>query len=209
MTEQVKPAHVFDAGIFLQPFHIVRLGYLTHFETSSTLTVGDYVGGKKLGMKLTPEHVALLSSLDPTVNDREFVSEHLGLITWMAEQGFLLIVKSDADAKDLNIVPVPRREVNIDKAVKNGYRVLTNNGEPFIVTELGVRLLSAIDGQATLGEIVEGVKQAIINNPEEQLLIAKNEKESGKSFDLMLLDEALALIKATLTSRALSYEPKP
>jgi len=83
MTPETDPA-VVNSGV-----RYVRLGYLTKFESGYTHTVGDRPGRDKRAAKLTPAYHRLISSLDPTVDDRKFVAGELGLLGWLAGRASL------------------------------------------------------------------------------------------------------------------------
>jgi hypothetical protein len=207
MTSNVDDNSTFDTKLLLKPFHVIRLGYITHFESGSTLTVGDYVGGTKLGVKLKPAYIDFLNSLDATVNDREFDAAELGLISWMAEQNFIMILSYDANITDLNMIPVLRSVIMLDQKNEREYVTCSASSTNFSLSELGGFFFSLVDGVRTLGEIVENVKQGVLNDPSGPLLVTENEKEHGKTFDLILLEEALDFIKATTVAEVITYEP--
>jgi hypothetical protein len=197
----------YDPAVVNLGVRYVRLGYLTTFETGYTLTVGDRTGGEKRGAKLTPAYHALLSSLDPTVDDREFVAKELGLLGWLAGRGFVALVQADADPKDLTMVPVPRQEIAIVEELEEGYLLRVGDDEPFPVSELGARFLPLVDGERTLGEIAEVVKNEILADPEERSSVERNEKTQGRTFDSSLVEEALVLIREFMRSGAITFEP--
>ena len=201
MTIQYDPAIV-NPGI-----RYVRLGYLTPFESGYTLTVGDRTGGDKWGVKLTQAYYNLISSLDPTVGDREFTAEELGLLGWMADQGFIALVKGNAALDDFNVVPVPRREMAFVEDLDAGYLIRVGDDEPFAVSELGARFLPLVDGERTLGEIAEAVKKDVLADPEGRLSVQQNEKDQGRTFESFLVEEAFALIRDFTKSRAITFEP--
>jgi len=201
MTIEYDPA-VVNLGV-----RYARLGYLTPFESGYTLTVGDRTGGEKRGAKLTPAYHRLISSLDPTVDDREFVAEELGLLGWLAGQGFIAVVQRDAGLDDLTMIPVPRREMAFVEDLDEGYLLRVVDEEPFAVSELGARFIPLVDGERTLGQIAEIVKNEILANPEEQGAVEQNEKEQGRSFDSFLVEEALVLIRDLAKSQAITFEP--
>jgi hypothetical protein len=185
----------------------VRLGYLTPTEGGYTLTVGDRAGGDKRGVKLTPAYYSLISSLDPAVGDREFGAEELGLLGWLADQGFIALVKGDAAPGDFTVVPVPRREMAIVEELEEGYLLRVGDDESFAVSELGARFLPLIDGERTLGQIAEAVKTDVLADPEERLSVVQNELEQGRTFDSFLADEAFVLIRDLTASGAITFEP--
>lgn len=197
----------YDPAIVNSPLRYVRLGYLTPFESGYTLTVGDRTGGEKRGVKLTPAYFALISSLDPTVGDREFTAEELGLLGWLAGQGFLTLVTSDAGLADLTVVPVPRRDIAVDEGLDEGYLIRTGDDAPFAVSELGARFLPHVDGERTLAEIAQAVKTEVLADPEGRLSVEKAEHGQGRTFDSFLVDEALVLIRDFTRSGAITFEP--
>jgi hypothetical protein len=201
MTIEYDPA-VVNLGV-----RYVRLGYLTPFESGYTLTVGDRTGAEKRGAKLTPAYYRLVSSLDPTVDDREFVAEELGLLAWLAGEGFIALVQADATLDDLTMIPVPRRDIAVVEDLDEGYLLRVGDEEPFTVSELGARFLPLVDGERTLGQIAEIVKNEILADPEEQGTVEQNEKDQGRSFDSFLVEEALVLIRDFATSQAITFEP--
>jgi hypothetical protein len=197
----------FDPAIAHPGIRCVRLGYLTRFDSGHTLTVGDRVGGEKRGVKLTPAYYTLLSSLDPTVADRDFTAEELGLLGWLAEQGFVALVEGDAALSDLTVVPVPRRGIAFVEELAEGYLVQVGDDEPFPVSELGARFLPFLDGSRTLGEIAQILKDGILEDPEERLTVEQNEKDQGRTFDSLLVEEALVLIRDFARSAGITFEP--
>ena len=201
MTIEYDPA-VVNLGV-----RYARLGYLTPFESGYTLTVGDRTGGEKRGAKLTPAYHRLISSLDPTVDDREFVAEELGLLGWLAGQGFIAVVQRDAGLDDLTMIPVPRREMAFVEDLDEGYLLRVVDEEPFAVSELGARFIPLVDGERTLGQIAEIVKSEILADPEERVTVEQNEKDQGRPFDSFLVEEALVLIRDFATSQAITFEP--
>jgi hypothetical protein len=201
MTIEYDPA-VVNLGV-----RYVRLGYLTKFESGYTLTVGDRTGGEKRGAKLTPAYYRLVSSLDPTVDDREFAAEELGLLGWLAGEGFIALVQADATLDDLTMIPVPRRDIAVVKDLEEGYLFRVGDEEPFTVSELGARFLPLVDGERTLGQIAEIVKNEILADPEEQGAVEQNKKDQGRSFDSFLVEEALVLIRDFAKSQAITFEP--
>ena len=201
MTTPYDPA-ILNAGI-----RYLRLGYVTSFESGHTLTVGDRAGSDKRGVKLTPAYHALISSLDPTVGDREFTAEELGLLGWLAGQGFIALVPDDAGLDDLTVVPVPRRDLTVVEELDEGYLLRAGDDAPFVVSELGARFLPLVDGQRTLGAIAHTVKTEILADHEERLSVENNEKAQERTFDSFLVDEALVLIRDFTRSGAITFEP--
>ena len=196
-----------DPAILNPRSRYVRLGYLTPFESDYVLTVGDHTGGTKRGVKLTPTHFELISSLDPTVNDRQFTNEELGLLGWLAGQGFIALIADDAHPDEFAIIPVPRQEMSYEEILTEGYRVRAGDNEPFFVSELGARFLSLIDGQRTLGQIAEKVKENLLSDPEGRVSVLQNESEYGRTLNQFLSEEAFGLIQSALTSGAITFEP--
>jgi hypothetical protein len=203
MTIEYDPA-VVNLGV-----RYVRLGYLTEFESGYTLTVGDWSGGEQRGVKLTPTYHRLVSSLDPTVDDREFVAEGLGLLGWLAGEGFIALVQADATPEDLAMIPVVRHEIVTVEELEEGYLLRAGDDEPFAVSELGARFLPLMDSERTLGQIAEIVKNEILADPEGRVIVEQEEKKHGRSFDSFLVEEALVLIRDLAKSQAITFEPKP
>jgi hypothetical protein len=201
MTIEYDPA-VVNLGV-----RYVPLGFLTPSESGSTLTVGDRTGGEKRGAKLTPAYHRLVSSLDPTVDDREFAAEELGLLGWLAGRGFIALVQADAGLEDLTMIPVVRRGFVIVEDLEDGYLIRAGDDEPFTVTELGARFLPLMDGERTLGQIAEMVKNAILADPADRVTVEQEEKREGRSFDSFLVEEALVLIRDLPKSQAITFEP--
>jgi hypothetical protein len=201
MTTEHDPA-VVNSGV-----RYARLGYLTEFESGYTLTVGDRIGGDKRGAKLTPPYHRLLSSLDPTVDDREFAAGEAGLLEWLAGQGLVALVRAAAALEDLTMIPVPRRDMAFVKDLDEGYLLQVVDGEPFAVSEIGRRFIPFVDGDRTLGEIAEIVKSEILIKPEEGETVDQNEKDRLRSIDLFLVEEALVLIRDFAPSQAMTFEP--
>ncbi|MGY4857701.1 hypothetical protein [Cryobacterium sp. AP23] len=197
----------YDPAIENPGIRYLRLGYLTPFEGGHTLTVGDRTGGDKRGVKLTPAYYTLISSLDPTIGDREFTAEELGLLGWLAGQGFLALVAGDAGIADLTVVPVPRREMAIVEDLDEGYLIRAGDDAPFVVSELGAQFLPLVDGERTLGEIAHAVKTEVLADHEGRLIVEKNEKDRGRTFDSFLMDEALALTRDFSRAGAITFEP--
>jgi hypothetical protein len=201
MTSENDPA-VVNSGV-----RYARLGYLTKFESGYTLTVGDRIGGNKRGAKLTPPYYRLLSSLDPTVDDREFAAGEVGLLEWLAGQGLVALVPADATLEDLTMIPVPRRRLGFVKDPDDGHLLKVVDEEPFAVSNVGAQFIPFVDGDRTLGEIAEIVKSEILANPEEQGTVEQIEKEQGRSLDSFLVEEALVLIRDFAPSQAMTFEP--
>jgi hypothetical protein len=201
MTIEYDPA-VANLGV-----RYVRLGYLTKAESGYTLTVGDWPGGVQRAAKLTPTYHRFVSSLDPTVDNREFVAEGWGLLGWLAGGGFIALVQADATSEDLTMIPVVRRGIVIVEDLDQGYLLRAGDDEPFVVSELGARFLPLMDSERTLGQIAEIVKNDILANPEEQRTVEQNEREQGRSFDSFLVEEALVLIRDLTKSQAITFEP--
>jgi hypothetical protein len=201
MTIENDPA-VVNSGV-----RYVRLGYLTKFESGYTLTVGDRIGGDKRGAKLTPPYYRLLSSLDPTIDDREFAAGEVGLLEWLAGQGLVALVRDDAALEDLTMIPVPRRDMAFVKNLDEGYVLQVVDEEPFVVSEIGRRFIPFVDGDRTLGEIAEIVKSEILLKREEEDAADPDEKDQRRSLDLFFMEEALALIRDFAPSQAITFEP--
>jgi hypothetical protein len=201
MTIEYDPA-VVNLGV-----RYVLLGFLTPSESGYTLTVGDRAGGEKRGAKLTPAYHRLVSSLDPTVADREFAAEELGLLGWLAGRGFIALVQADAGLEDLTMIPVVRRGIVIVEGLEDGYLLRAGDDEPFAVSELGARFLPLMDGERTLGQIAEIVKTEILADPEERAGVEQEEKKHSRSFDSFLMEEALVLIRDLTKSQAITFEP--
>lgn len=197
----------YDPAIVNSGIRYVRLGYLTPFESGHTLTVGDRTGGDKRGVKLTPAYYTVISSLDPTVGDREFTEEELGLLGWLAGQGFIALVTSDAGLEDLTVVPVPRRDIAVVEDLDEGYLIRAGDDAPFAVSELGARFLPFVDGERTLAQIAQAVKTVVLADPEGRLSVEKNEGGLKSTFDLLLVEEALVLIRDFTRSGAITFEP--
>lgn len=197
----------YDPAIEDRKVRYVRLGYLTSFETGHTLTVGDRVGGTKRGVKLTPAYYALLGSLDPTVRDREFTPEELGLLGWLADQGLIALVTDDAGLAELTMVPVPRREMAVVEEVDEGYLIRVGDDQPFVVSGLGALFLPRMDGVLTLAEIASAVKTEVVADPSGRLTVQEDERDQGGTFDSFLVKEALVLIRDLARSGAISFEP--
>ena len=197
----------YDPAIVKPGIRYVRLGYVTPFESGHTLTVGDRTGGDKRGAKLTPAYYTLISSLDPTVGDREFTAGELGLLGWLAGQGFLALLASDAGIEDLTLVPVPRREIAVLEDLDEGYLIRAGDDAPFAVSGLGARFLPLVDGDRTLGEIAQAVKTEILEDHEGRLTVEKKEKDQGRTFDSFLVEEALVLIRDFSRAGAITFEP--
>jgi hypothetical protein len=196
-----------DLAVVNSGVRYARLGYFTEFESGYTLTVGDRIGGDKRGAKLTPPYYRLLSSLDPTVDDREFAAGEVGLLEWLAGQGLVALVRADAGLEDLTMIPVPRRDMAFVKDLDEGYLLQVVDGEPFVVSEIGRRFIPFVDGDRTLGEIAEIVKSEILIKPEEGETADQNEKDRLRSIDLFLVEEALVLIRDFAPSQAMTFEP--
>jgi hypothetical protein len=197
----------YDPAIEKPGVRFVRLGYLTAFESGHTLTVGDRVGGDRRSAKLTPAYYTLISSLDPTVGDRRFGAGELGLLGWMAGQGLIALVASDAGIEDLTMVPVPRLEIAVLEELDEAYLIRAGDDAPFAVSELGARFLPLVDGERTLGEIAQAVKTEILADREERLSVAREEKDQGRTFDSFLVEEALLLIRDFSRASAITFEP--
>jgi hypothetical protein len=201
MTSENDPAVVNSAVRY------VRLGYLTEFESGYTLTVGDRIGGNRRGAKLTPPYYRLLSSLDPTVDDRDFAAGEVGLLGWLAGEGLVALVRADASLADLTMIPVPRRDMAFVEDLDEGYLLQVVDGEPFAVSKIGAQFIPFVDGDRTLGEIAEILKGEILANPEEQGTVEQIEKDQGRSLDSFLVEEALVLIRDFAPSQAITFEP--
>jgi len=184
-----------------------RLGYFTWFESGYTITVGDRIGGDKRAAKLTPPNHRFLSSLDPTVDDREFAAGELAMLEWLAGQGLVALVRADAALEDLTMIPVARRDMAFVEDLDEGYLLQVVDGEPFAVSKIGAQFIPFFDGDRTLGEIAEIVKSEILANPEEQGSVEQIEKEQGRSLDSFLVEEALVLIRDFAPSQAITFEP--
>ena len=197
----------YDRAILNPGIRYVRLGYLTAFESGHTLTVGDRAGGDKRGVKLTPAYYTVLSSLDPTVGEREFTAEELGLLGWLAGQGFLALVQDDAGLDGLTMVPVPRRDIAVVEDLDEGFLIRAGEDAPFAVSELGARFLPLVDGERTLGEIAQTVKTAVLADHDGRLSVERNDEGQGRTFDSLLVDEALVLIRDFTRSGAITFEP--
>jgi hypothetical protein len=196
-----------DPAVVNSGVRYVRLGYLTKFESGYTLTVGDRIGGDKRGAKLTPPYYRLLSSLDPTIDDREFAAGEVGLLEWLAGQGLVALVRDDAALEDLTMIPVPRRDMAFVKNLDEGYVLQVVDEEPFVVSEIGRRFIPFVDGDRTLGEIAEIVKSEILLKREEEDAADPDEKDQRRSLDLFFMEEALALIRDFAPSQAITFEP--
>ena len=197
----------YDRAILNPGIRYVRLGYLTAFETGHTLTVGDRAGGDKRGVKLTPAYYTVLSSLDPTVGEREFTAEELGLLGWLAGQGFLALVPDDAGLDGLTMVPVPRRDIAVVEDLDEGFLIRAGEDAPFAVSELGARFLPLVDGERTLGEIAQTVKTEVLADHDGRLSVERTDEGQGRTFDSLLVDEALVLIRDFTRSGAITFEP--
>jgi hypothetical protein len=202
MTIENDPA-VGNSGV-----RYARLGYFTWFESGYTITVGDRIGGDKRAAKLTPPNHRFLSSLDPTVDDREFATGELALLEWLAGQGLVALVSANATLADLTMIPVPRRDMAFVEELDEGYLLQVVDGEPFAVSKIGAQFIPFFDGDRTLGEIAEILKGEILANPEEQGTVEQIEKDRGRSLDSVLLEEALVLIRDFAPSQAITFEPK-
>jgi len=201
MTIENDPA-VGNSGV-----RYARLGYFTWFESGYTITVGDRIGGDKRAAKLTPPNHRFLSSLDPTVDDREFAAGELAMLEWLAGQGLVALVRADAALEDLTMIPVARRDMAFVEDLDEGYLLQVVDGEPFAVSKIGAQFIPFFDGDRTLGEIAEIVKSEILANPEEQGSVEQIEKEQGRSLDSFLVEEALVLIRDFAPSQAITFEP--
>ena len=184
-----------------------RLGYFTWFESGYTITVGDRIGGDKRAAKLTPPNHRFLSSLDPTVDDREFAAGELAMLEWLAGQGLVALVRADAALEDLTMIPVARRDMAFVEDLDEGYLLQVVDGEPFAVSKIGAQFIPFFDGDRTLGEIAEIVKSEILIQREEEEAAEQNEKDQDRSFDLFLVEEALVLIRDFAKSQAITFEP--
>jgi hypothetical protein len=200
-------ANDYDPAVAIPGIRYVRLGYLTTFESGYTLTVGDRIGGNKRQAKLKPAYHSMLSSLDPTVGDREFSAGAVGLLGWLAQEGLLALVKDDDILDDLDMVPVPRRVMAFVEDLEEGYLLRVGDDEPFAISELGARFLPYMDGVRTLAEIAGLVKGEILDDPEERPTVETNEREQGRTFDSFLKEDALVLIRDMTRSGAVSFEP--
>jgi hypothetical protein len=197
----------YDLAVVNLGVRYVLLGFLTPSESGSTLTVGDRAGGEKREAELTPAHHRLVSSLDPTVDDRKFAAEELGLLGWLAARGFLALVQADAGLEDLTMIPVVRREVVTVEDLDRGYLLRAGDGEPFAVSDLGARFLPLMDGERTLGQIAEIVKNQILAAPADRVLVEQEEEREARSFDSFLMEKALVLIRDLPKSQAITFEP--
>jgi hypothetical protein len=184
-----------------------RMGYFTWFESGYIITVGDRIGGDKRAAKLTPPNHRFLSSLDPTVDDREFAAGELAMLEWLAGQGLVALVPADATLEDLTMIPVPRRRMGFVKDLDEGHLLKVVDEEPFAVSNIGAQFIPFVDGDRTLGEIAEIVKSEILANPEEQGSVEQIEKDRGRSLDSVLVEEALVLIRDFAPSQAITFEP--
>jgi hypothetical protein len=202
MTSETDPA-VANPGV-----RYARLGYFTKFDSGYTLTVGDRIGGDKRGAKLTAPYHRLLSSLDPTVDDREFAAGELGLLEWLAGEGLVALVRADAALADLTMIPVPRRGMGFVKDLDGGRLLKVVDEEPFAVSEIGRRFIPFVDGERTLGEVAEMVKSEFLMKREEEDAAEQTEIDQLRSIDLFLIEEALVLIRDFAPSQAMTFEPK-
>ncbi|SDE07369.1 hypothetical protein [Auraticoccus monumenti] len=185
----------------------VRLGYLTPSEGGYILTVGDRAGGDKRGVRLTAEYRSLVDSLDPTVGDREFSAEELGLLGWLADQGCITLMKGDAALEDFTVVPVPRREMAFVEDLDQGCLVRVGDDPPFGLSELGARFLPLIDGERTLGEIAEAVKKDVLADPAWRSSEQQDEEDEVRAFESFLAGEAFIAIRDFTRSGGISFEP--
>jgi hypothetical protein len=64
-----------------------------------------------------------------------------------------------------------------------------------------------MDGERTLGQIAEMVKNAILADPADRVTVEQEEKREGRSFDSFLVEEALVLIRDLPKLQAITFEP--
>lgn len=197
----------YDISIFDGGVHYIRLGYMIATADGYNLTVGDRAGGTPKGLSLTAQYFDLLVSLDPTVSDRNFTAEEQGLLWWMAREGYVALVGADGALRDFDIVAVSRKNLQLVEELEQGYRVRTESGQPFKVSELGYRFLPDMDGHRSLDEIGETVLRNTFAHVGDRENALQFEAASGRSFESYLVMELLQLIKDLTTSGAMTFEP--
>lgn len=196
----------YEPSIFKSDVWVVRLGYFSNFKGGHSITVGDRIGGLKRGLGLPPEYYELLSSVDPTVHNREFTLEEQAMLCWMDEHEIVSLIRGGTDLADFGVIPVPRQAMTLVEDLRQGYRIRVGDLETISISELGARFLPLIDGHRTLGEIAAVIKRDTLANPSDRNVIRKNEEKQGRTFDSFLREEAFIFIRQTMNSGAMTFE---
>ncbi|OUE29782.1 hypothetical protein BFL35_13480 [Clavibacter michiganensis] len=123
----------------------------------------------------------------------------------MAVIGVIALVPDDAP---FDFLPVTRADIVFEAALEEGYRLTSEPGGPFELSEYGARFLHEADGRRTLGEIMQSVRDGALEDDGERREIQEDER-GGIPFDDLLRDEAFRFAKACAANPALSLEPRP
>jgi len=188
--------------------HVVQLGQLRDSGPTPDITIQDPVTNEARSYTLTPRLLDLIRRVDPVAADQPFTADERRILRNMAGIGVIALVPDDAPFARFDFLPVTRTDILFDAALEEGYRLSSEPGGPFELSEYGARFLHEADGRRTLGEIMQSVRDRALDDDDERQEIEEDERR-GIPFDDLLRDEAFRFAKACAANPALSLEPRP
>ncbi|CAQ02861.1 hypothetical protein ACR8AL_05605 [Clavibacter sepedonicus] len=186
--------------------HVIQLGQLHDSEPTPDITVQDPVTDEARSYTLTPRLLDLIRRVDPVAADQPFTADERRILRNMAGIGVIALVPDDAPFTRFDFIPATRADILFDAALEEGYRLTSELGGPFELSESGARFLHEADGRRTLGEIMQSVRDRALADDDERREIEEDERR-GISFDDLLRAEAFRFAKACIGHPALSLEP--
>ncbi|OUE22184.1 hypothetical protein BFL34_00226 [Clavibacter michiganensis] len=185
--------------------HVVQLGQLRDSGPTPDITIQDPVTDESRSYTLSPRLLDLIRRVDPVAADQPFTADERRILRNMAVIGVIALVPDDAP---FDFLPVTRADIVFEAALEEGYRLTSEPGGPFELSEYGARFLHEADGRRTLGEIMQSVRDGALEDDGERREIQEDER-GGIPFDDLLRDEAFRFAKACAANPALSLEPRP
>lgn len=180
----------------------IRLGVLGEFEGQLNLTVDHGPDGLR-GLAFTPEDYAAVAAIRPS----RALRGPDALVTALGDQQAIWMVPAVPAIEDFDIRPVLRRGIDIIDVTEDGYRVRSADGAEFELTETQARVVSRIDGSATLAELARDVEREYRSDPDTKDEIAGIERETGVAFEQLLAEELVELCDVAVQTGAFTLEP--
>ncbi|WP_152642405.1 hypothetical protein [Microbacterium sp. SA39] len=185
----------FEPPALSSPFRVLPLGKLDTYENgAAVVTVGAFPGDAPVGVSLVPEFRDFYEALNPSVVVPEAHGGSAQLLKDFAGEGLVKLLPAHPGLQDLDVVVTCVAPVTV-KQVGSGSYVLDADGREFEVSELAFRMLPLLDGQRTLEEVAVDVRATVLADRAQRAAMEDIERDSGQSFDEMLAEEALLLIR--------------
>lgn len=198
----------FDFSRFHEGIRVLRLGSLAPLGDAWNITVKHQSDGRLEGFNLKQQRYELFRDIDPTDASYQFTSEEQAFLVEAERHGAVRLLDGDAGLSQLDFVTVPRRRFALVGETEDGYDFEVENGQRFVLTEVGARLLAASDRASSVTDAAEEVIRDMLEDADDQAVVHAAEASTGRPFEQLIVDEVLAFAKQLMQSGAATFEPK-